>query len=59
MPPAQRPPDGVVSGSGATARVTEYSEKDVMNVLELVRKEFTVDDQDLLITSARAFQPHS
>ena len=29
--------------------VTEYSEKDVMNVLALVRKEFNVDDQRIYL----------
>jgi predicted peptidase len=37
----------MVGGSRETdpARVTEYSEQDVMNVLALVRQEFNIDDQ--------------
>jgi predicted esterase len=43
---AARPQPPMVGGTKETdpAKVTEYSEKDVMNVLELVRREFNVDD---------------
>jgi dienelactone hydrolase len=45
--PAARPQPPMVGGSRETdpARVTEYSEQDVMNVLALVRQEFNIDDQ--------------
>ena len=41
----------MVGGTKETdpARVTEYSEKDVMNVLALVRKEFNVDDRRIYL----------
>jgi pimeloyl-ACP methyl ester carboxylesterase len=41
----------LVGGSAETdpVRVTEYSEKDVMNVLELVRNEFDVDDRRIYL----------
>jgi dienelactone hydrolase len=44
-PPRGQPP--LVGGTAETdpAKVTEYSEKDVMNVLAMVRKEFNIDDQ--------------
>jgi poly(3-hydroxybutyrate) depolymerase len=48
--PAASPPRGqppMVGGTAETdpAKVTEYSEKDVMNVLAMVRKEFNIDDR--------------
>src|SRR5688572_19141809 len=44
---AARPQPPLVGGTKETdpATVTEYSEKDVMNVLELVRQAFTIDDR--------------
>ena len=41
----------MVGGTKETdpARVTEYSEKDVMQVLALVRKEFNVDDRRIYL----------
>jgi dienelactone hydrolase len=50
-PAAPRPQPPLVGGSKETvpAKVTEYSEKDVMNVLALVRKEFNVDDQRIYL----------
>jgi len=50
-PAAARPQPPMVGGIKETdpARLTEYSEKDVMNVLELVRKEFNVDDQRIYL----------
>jgi dienelactone hydrolase len=44
-PPRGQPP--MVGGTAETdpAKVTEYSEKDVMNVLAMVRKEFNIDDR--------------
>ena len=49
--PAARPQPPLVGGSKETdpVKVTEYSEKDVMNVLALVRKEFNVDDQRIYL----------
>jgi pimeloyl-ACP methyl ester carboxylesterase len=46
-----RPQPPMVGGTRETdpAKVTEYSEKDVMNVLALVRKEFNVDDQRIYL----------
>ena len=46
-----RPQPPMVGGTKETdpVRVTEYSEKDVMNVLALVRKEFNVDDQRIYL----------
>jgi len=46
-----RPQPPLVGGTKETdpARVTEYSEKDVMNVLELVRKEFNIDDRRIYL----------
>jgi len=48
---AARPQPPMVGGTKETdpARVTEYSEKDVMNVLALVRKEFNVDDRRIYL----------
>ena len=50
-PGAARPQPPVVGGTKETdpARVTEYSEKDVMNVLELVRREFNIDDRRIYL----------
>lgn len=50
-PGAARPQPPMVGGTKETdpARVTAYSEKDVMNVLELVRKEFNVDDRRIYL----------
>lgn len=41
----------MVGGTAETdpAQVTAYSEKDVMNVLELVRKEFNIDDRRIYL----------
>ncbi len=41
----------LVGGSAETdpAKVTEYSERDVMNVLERVRKEFAIDEQRIYL----------
>src|SRR5688572_8203559 len=46
-----RPQPPLVGGTKETdpARVTEYSEKDVMNVLALVRKEFNIDDRRIYL----------
>lgn len=46
-----RPQPPMVGGTKETdpAKVTEYSEKDVMNVLDLVRKEFNVDDRRIYL----------
>ena len=48
---APRPQPPVVGGTKETdpASVTEYSEKDVMNVLAMVRKEFNVDEQRIYL----------
>jgi dienelactone hydrolase len=48
---AARPQPPMVGGTKETdpAKVTEYSEKDVMNVLALVRKEFNVDDRRIYL----------
>src|SRR5262249_837817 len=49
--PAAAPPRGAVgSGAGGTkvtdpAKVREVSEKDVMNVLDMIRKDFNVDER--------------
>jgi predicted esterase len=50
-PAAARPQPPLVGGTRETdpAKVTEYSEKDVMNVLELVRKEFNIDDRRIYL----------
>lgn len=47
--PAQQPP--LVGGTAETdpARVTAYSEQDVMNVLAMVRKEFNIDDDRIYL----------
>jgi predicted peptidase len=47
MQPGGRGQPGAVGGTAVTdqAKVRELSEKDVMNVLELVRKEFNVDER--------------
>jgi poly(3-hydroxybutyrate) depolymerase len=49
--PTVRPQPPLVGGSKESdpVKVTEYSEKDVMNVLALVRKEFDVDDQRIYL----------
>jgi dienelactone hydrolase len=46
-----RPQPPMVGGTKETdpLKVTEYSEKDVMNVLALVRKEFNVDDRRIYL----------
>ncbi len=46
-----RPLPPLVGGSAETdpVKVTEYSEKDVMNVLAMVRKEFNVDDRRIYL----------
>jgi pimeloyl-ACP methyl ester carboxylesterase len=48
---AARPLPPLVGGSAETdpLKVTEYSEKDVMNVLAMVRKEFDIDDQRIYL----------
>jgi dienelactone hydrolase len=48
-PPRAQPP--LVGGTAETdpVKVTEYSEKDVMNVLAMVRKEFNIDDRRIYI----------
>ena len=50
-PAAPRPQPPLVGGTKETdpARVTEYSEQDVMNVLALVRKEFNIDDRRIYL----------
>jgi dienelactone hydrolase len=50
-PAAPRPQPPMVGGTKETdpAKVTAYSEKDVMNVLELVRKEFNVDERRIYL----------
>jgi len=50
-PAAARPQPPLVGGTKETdpAKVTEYSEKDVMNVLALVRKEFNIDDRRIYL----------
>lgn len=50
-PAAARPQPPLIGGTKETdpATVTEYSEKDVMNVLALVRKEFNVDDRRIYL----------
>jgi dienelactone hydrolase len=49
-PPARRLPP-LVGGSAETdpLKVTEYSERDVMNVLAMVRNEFDIDDQRIYL----------
>jgi pimeloyl-ACP methyl ester carboxylesterase len=48
-PTGPQPP--FVGGTKETdpARITEYSEKDVMNVLELVRREYDIDDRRIYL----------
>lgn len=41
---AQGPPPGALAGANDPANLRELSEKDVLNVLEIMRKEFNVDD---------------
>lgn len=50
-PAAARPQPPLVGGTKETdpATVTAYSEKDVMNVLALVRKEFDIDDRRIYL----------
>jgi predicted esterase len=50
-PGGARPQPPMVGGTKETdpAKVTQYSEKDVMNVLELVRKEFNIDDRRIYL----------
>lgn len=50
-PAAARPQPPLVGGTKETdpTRVTGYSEKDVMNVLELVRREFNIDDRRIFL----------
>jgi len=50
-PPPARPPPPLVGGTAETdpALVTEYSEKDVMNVLAKVRAELDVDDRRIYL----------
>lgn len=42
---------GGTGGSAATdpAKISEYSEKDVMNVLAMIRKEFNIDDRHIYL----------
>lgn len=42
---------GGTGGSAATdpAKISEYSEKDVMNVLEMIRKEFNIDEKRIYL----------
>jgi predicted peptidase len=40
---------GKIKGKDAPANLSELSEKDVMNVLEIVRKEFTIDDKRIYL----------
>jgi predicted esterase len=49
--PAQRREPPFVGGTKETdpAKVTAYSEKDVMNVLAMVRKEFNIDDKRIYL----------
>src|SRR5688572_17137040 len=48
---AQRPPRPVIGGTAITdpAKVREASERDVMTVLDMVRKEFNVDEQRIYL----------
>ncbi len=50
-PAADRPQPPLVGGTAETdpAKVTAYSEKDVMNVLAMVRKEFNIDDKRIYL----------
>lgn len=51
MRPSDRPMPPLIGGTRETdpALVTQYSEKDVMNVLARVRQEFPVDDQRIYL----------
>jgi predicted peptidase len=42
-------PGGLGKGKDAPANLSELSEKDVMNVLEIVRKEFTIDEKRIYL----------
>jgi len=44
-----RAPGGPGKGKDAPKNLSELSEKDVMNVLELVRKEFTIDEKRIYL----------
>jgi dienelactone hydrolase len=50
-PGGARPQPPFIGGTKETdpARITQYSEKDVMNVLERVRREFNVDDRRIYL----------
>ncbi len=50
-PAADRPQPPMVGGTAETdpARITAYSEQDVMNVLAMVRKEFSIDDKRIYL----------
>jgi dienelactone hydrolase len=50
-PAAARPQPPMVGGTKETdpALITQYSEKDVMNVLALVRREFSIDDRRIYL----------
>jgi pimeloyl-ACP methyl ester carboxylesterase len=50
-PAADRPQPPLVGGTAETdpAKVTAYSEQDVMNVLAMVRKEFNIDDNRIYL----------
>jgi dienelactone hydrolase len=50
-PPTPRVMPPLVGGTAETdpAKVTAYSEQDVMNVLELARKEFNIDDRRIYL----------
>jgi predicted esterase len=50
-PGGGRPQPPMVGGTKETdpVKVTQYSEQDVMNVLELVRKEFNIDDRRIYL----------
>lgn len=50
-PGGARPQPPFIGGTKETdpARITLYSEKDVMNVLELVRREFNIDDRRIYL----------
>jgi predicted esterase len=50
-PAGARPMPALVGGSAETdpVKVSEYSEKDVMNVLEIVRDEFDIDDRRIYL----------
>jgi predicted esterase len=50
-PPAPRPQPPMVGGTHETdpAKVTEYSEQDVMRVLALVRQEFNIDERRIYL----------